>query len=162
MPNSNIGVIGAEYTSPLNQNYMKKTVRLLKKEYKLVWRFQYTTEVIACQEFDRNFRKEKTPLTHKNRVPARSLKKIAPNFLGADLGARKTNSIDFDDFLAKIPRFLQKSRYFVVGRGGFEPPKSLTSDLQSDPFGRSGIYPCIYNFSYVSVEPVTGIEPATC
>ena len=30
---------------------------------------------------------------------------------------------------------------FVVGRGGFEPPKSKTSDLQSDPFGRSGICP---------------------
>ena len=29
----------------------------------------------------------------------------------------------------------------VVGRGGFEPPKSKTSDLQSDPFGRSGICP---------------------
>ena len=32
----------------------------------------------------------------------------------------------------------------MVGRGGFEPPKSLTSDLQSDPFGRSGIFPCTY------------------
>ena len=32
---------------------------------------------------------------------------------------------------------------FVVGRGGFEPPKSKTSDLQSDPFGRSGICPYI-------------------
>ena len=31
----------------------------------------------------------------------------------------------------------------LVGRGGFEPPKSKTSDLQSDPFGRSGICPCI-------------------
>ena len=28
-----------------------------------------------------------------------------------------------------------------MGRGGFEPPKSKTSDLQSDPFGRSGICP---------------------
>ena len=32
-------------------------------------------------------------------------------------------------------------RFFVVGRGGFEPPKSLTADLQSAPFGRSGTYP---------------------
>ena len=31
----------------------------------------------------------------------------------------------------------------LVGRGGFEPPKSKTSDLQSDPFGRSGICPYI-------------------
>ena len=29
----------------------------------------------------------------------------------------------------------------LMGRGGFEPPKSKTSDLQSDPFGRSGICP---------------------
>ena len=38
--------------------------------------------------------------------------------------------------------FLHKSRV-LVGRGGFEPPKSKTSDLQSDPFGRSGICPYI-------------------
>ena len=31
----------------------------------------------------------------------------------------------------------------MVGRGGFEPPKSLTTDLQSVPFGRSGIFPYI-------------------
>ena len=29
----------------------------------------------------------------------------------------------------------------LVGEGGFEPPKSLTTDLQSAPFGRSGILP---------------------
>ena len=28
-----------------------------------------------------------------------------------------------------------------MGRGGFEPPKSLTADLQSAPFGRSGTCP---------------------
>ena len=37
--------------------------------------------------------------------------------------------------------FFMKKPSFVVGRGGFEPPKSETSDLQSDPFGRSGICP---------------------
>ena len=30
----------------------------------------------------------------------------------------------------------------VVGRTGFEPVKAVPSDLQSDPFGRSGISPC--------------------
>ena len=30
---------------------------------------------------------------------------------------------------------------YVVEGGGFEPPKSLTTDLQSVPFGRSGIPP---------------------
>ena len=29
----------------------------------------------------------------------------------------------------------------LVGEGGFEPPKSLTTDLQSAPFGRSGTHP---------------------
>ena len=32
-------------------------------------------------------------------------------------------------------------RIFVVERGGFEPPKSLTTDLQSAPFGHSGTSP---------------------
>ena len=34
--------------------------------------------------------------------------------------------------------------FLVVGRGGFGPPKSVTADLQSAPFGRSGTYPYIY------------------
>ena len=29
----------------------------------------------------------------------------------------------------------------MVGGGGFEPPKSLTTDLQSAPFGHSGTLP---------------------
>ena len=33
------------------------------------------------------------------------------------------------------------SRAELVGEGGFEPPKSLTTDLQSAPFGHSGIPP---------------------
>ena len=33
------------------------------------------------------------------------------------------------------------SAFCVVGRGRFELPKSETSDLQSDPFGHSGIFP---------------------
>ena len=42
--------------------------------------------------------------------------------------------------------------FFVVERGGFEPPKSLTTDLQSAPFGHSGTSP---------LELVIGIEPTT-
>ena len=33
----------------------------------------------------------------------------------------------------------------MVGEGGFEPPKSLTADLQSAPFGRSGTLPYSIN-----------------
>ena len=43
----------------------------------------------------------------------------------------------------------------LVGEGGFEPPKSLTTDLQSAPFGRSGIPPYY-------LELVDGLEPPTC
>ena len=46
--------------------------------------------------------------------------------------------------------------FFLVGEGGFEPPKSVTTDLQSAPFGRSGIPP------YKIVELVDGFEPPTC
>ena len=49
--------------------------------------------------------------------------------------------------LLQLPLAHQKSdtrigiAFLVVGRGRFELPKSVTSDLQSDPFGRSGIFP---------------------
>ena len=58
----------------------------------------------------------------------------------------------FTLILSKIYIYATKKRIFMnknaflVGRGGFEPPKSKTSDLQSDPFGRSGICPCVIQF----------------
>ena len=69
----------------------------------------------------------------------------------------------FDEFLSNFyatkKRIFMNKNAFLVGRGGFEPPKSKTSDLQSDPFGRSGI--CPYEI-VVGVEPVIGLEPTTC
>ena len=55
---------------------------------------------------------------------------------------------------------------FLVGAGGFEPPKSETTDLQSAPFGHSGTLP----YKIVSEPParkapmelVDGLEPPTC
>lgn len=58
----------------------------------------------------------------------------------------------------------------LVGKGGFEPPKSTTADLQSAPFGHSGTYPrgagnktrtydllitnqLLYQLSYVGLSP---------
>ena len=46
----------------------------------------------------------------------------------------------------------------LVGEGGFEPPKSVTTDLQSAPFDRSGIPPDIDKI----VELVDGLEPPAC
>ena len=40
---------------------------------------------------------------------------------------------------SKNPRSFERG--FLVGEGGFGPPKSLTTDLQSAPFGRSGTLP---------------------
>ena len=39
------------------------------------------------------------------------------------------------------PSGTQGSERFLVGAGGFEPPKSSTTDLQSAPFGHSGTLP---------------------
>ena len=53
------------------------------------------------------------------------------------------------------------SRSYLVGEGGFEPPKSLTTDLQSAPFGHSGIPP--YSLQRkLGMELVDGLEPPTC
>ena len=49
----------------------------------------------------------------------------------------------------------------MVGEGGFGPPKSLTTDLQSAPFGRSGIPPR-YSILKIELELVKGVEPPTC
>ena len=49
----------------------------------------------------------------------------------------------------------------MVGRGGFEPPQSLTADLQSAPFGHSGTYPYAV-VSLTELELVDGLEPPTC
>ena len=51
----------------------------------------------------------------------------------------------------KSPRKEMTSLYqrmltIMVGEGGFGPPKSVTTDLQSAPFGRSGIPPCPIEF----------------
>ena len=48
---------------------------------------------------------------------------------------------------------------FLVGGDGFEPPKASPADLQSAPFGHSGIYPvtaCLHS----GVTPI-GFKPIT-
>ena len=47
----------------------------------------------------------------------------------------------------------------LVGEDGFEPSKALPADLQSVPFGHSGIPPYAI---YQKVELVDGLEPPTC
>ena len=52
------------------------------------------------------------------------------------------------------------SHFRAMGRGGFEPPKALLTDLQSAPFGHSGTYPFspsfyrlnIYNTLFIIVQ----------
>ena len=48
----------------------------------------------------------------------------------------------------------------LVGEDGFGPSKSLTTDLQSAPFGHSGTRP--YEIVKKLVELVDGLEPPTC
>ena len=47
-------------------------------------------------------------------------------------------------FCIKIITNRKAIGYYLVGAGGFEPPKSSTTDLQSAPFGHSGTLPHIY------------------
>ncbi len=50
----------------------------------------------------------------------------------------------------------------MVEGEGFEPSKAEPSDLQSDPFDRSGTPPLIFkDLSFFKLEPATGVEPAT-
>ena len=44
--------------------------------------------------------------------------------------------------------------------GGFEPPKQFAADLQSVPFGHSGIHP--YSIIKYNRQPMNGLEPLTC
>ena len=49
---------------------------------------------------------------------------------------------------------------FVVGGGGFEPPKSETSDLQSDAFGHSANRPYDIKFSAAIFKRRVGVSGA--
>ena len=51
------------------------------------------------------------------------------------------DSIPSPSVLDKIKRRTEVRLLILVGEGGFGPPKSVTTDLQSAPFGRSGIPP---------------------
>ena len=48
--------------------------------------------------------------------------------------------------------------WVLVGEDGFEPSKLEATDLQSAPFGHSGIPPYITQL----MELVDGLEPPTC
>ena len=52
----------------------------------------------------------------------------------------KTAQLQTSQKVSKSPDF-SRNQGLMVGEGGFEPPKSLTTDLQSAPFGHSGIPP---------------------
>ena len=63
------------------------------------------------------------------------------------------------------PRRQRKNRtirYFLclillrrMGGGGFEPPKQFAADLQSVPFGHSGIHPYFFKVGPIGLEPMT-------
>ena len=49
-----------------------------------------------------------------------------------------------------------------MGGGGFEPPKQVAADLQSVPFGHSGIHPYLIMTFNNHNKPMNGLEPLTC
>ncbi len=56
---------------------------------------------------------------------------------GADEGSRTPTPMALDP-KSSASANSATSAHFLVEDGGFEPPKSMTTDLQSAPFGRSG------------------------
>lgn len=61
----------------------------------------------------------------------------------------------------KRPKHQRLRRFLsLVGEDGFEPSKRNATDLQSAPFGHSGIPPS--EIVCLSVELVDGFEPPTC
>ena len=56
----------------------------------------------------------------------------------------------------------------IMDGGGFEPPKQFAADLQSVPFGHSGIHPkyrifnCTILYWFLNTKPMIGLEPITC
>ena len=74
---------------------------------------------------------------------------------------RRSQELTFESaFNDKKVQHRKMLNLFLVGEGGFEPPKALLTDLQSAPFGHSGIPP--YEIVCLSVELVDGFEPPTC
>ncbi len=58
--------------------------------------------------------------------------------------------------------FEPSSSTLVVGAGGFGPPKRNATDLQSAPFGHSGMRPFVLSRKLRELELVNGLEPLTC
>ena len=61
---------------------------------------------------------------------------------GADEGSRTPTPKALDPKSSASANSATSAYYFfLVEDGGFEPPKALLTDLQSAPFGHSGIHP---------------------
>ncbi len=65
---------------------------------------------------------------------------LIPTRYGAGDGNR-THVISLEGWSSTIELHPRNSSNQMVEGGGFEPPKDEPSDLQSDPFGRSGTPP---------------------
>ena len=61
---------------------------------------------------------------------------------------------------AALSRYADSSETLVVGEG-FEPSKSVTADLQSAPFGRSGTPPDSINICIIYMVPAPRVELGT-
>ena len=65
----------------------------------------------------------------------------ASELRGQDLNLRPSGYEPDELPDCSIPRYKFTSLLRRMGRGGFEPPKQFAADLQSVPFGHSGIHP---------------------
>ena len=74
---------------------------------------------------------------------------ICPFIQHTDVYCKADDRTRTDNLLITNQLLCQLSHIGLMDGGGFEPPKQFAADLQSVPFGHSGIHP-LYNISVVS------------
>ena len=83
-----------------------------------------------------------TPIMHYEfRIPHSAFRIFLPSPHTLQLRNATRPAISFTIYLYKNKKSRHMTTFFMVGAGGFGPPKSETTDLQSAPFGRSGTLP---------------------
>ena len=116
----------------------------------MVWAIIFILHIFYSSVYSKKTKGTISILTSKNLQTHKNIKKCARFYYRAHF-LEGVNTLDATSSASTLPEQKEKS---LVGEGGFGPPKSVTTDLQSAPFGRSGTRPYM--------ELVIGVEPTTC
>ena len=81
-----------------------------------------------------------------------------PSLCTRSLSLRSASSYDFSNLTPACHIKNNHAKawlFFMVGRGGFEPPYSVRTDLQSAAFSHSATYPLLFLVDLQGLEPRT-------